>query len=301
LHDLELEEARHEAREALLRSRELLNETQRLAKLGGWEWDVDSGRAIWTDQVYAIYGVDRGFDTSDLDGILGYFHEDYRETLRSAFESCVRDGIPYSLEARFTNADGDELWCRTSGEPVIEKGRVIKVRGNFADITERKRTEDVLRKSLQSLTQAETIAHLGYFERNWQTGEGYWSDGFCRLLGIAAGTHYDHERFMGFIHPEDRESVATHIRDALAHRRGMNVDFRIVRTDGTVLDIHGIANNSYDETGQPLLTRGTFQDITEARRLAQESARLRAQFEQAQRVESVGRLAGAWPMTLITC
>ncbi|MEJ2719334.1 MAG: PAS domain-containing protein, partial [Deltaproteobacteria bacterium] len=157
--------------------------------------------------------------------------------------------------------------------------------GFFQDITDRKRAEEELQKNLDALKQSETIANLGYFERNWQTGEGYWSDGFCRLLGRQPRRILSHDDFMAYIHDDDRDKVAAHIRTCLETGDPMNIEFRIIREDGRIRTIHGIADTTYDRDGEPLLTRGTFQDITNQKSLQE-------QLREAQKMEAVGTLAG---------
>jgi PAS domain S-box-containing protein len=116
---------------------------------------------------------------------------------------------------------------------------------------------------LLSMRQAEIVGRLGYFERNWQTGDGYWSEGFCRLLNLAPGTMLSHEQFTEFLHPDDRERVIRHIQDSIRDHTEMHVYFRLARKDGSVIDVHGIASTLYDEQGKPWVTRGVFRDVSE--------------------------------------
>lgn len=138
---------RKKAEQELFEKENLLKETQKLSKLGGWECDIAQNKATWTDEVYKIYGVEKDFDISDLEKTLSFYHEEDRESLRQAFEKCFSKQIPYDMEVRFINAKGEHLWCRTIGRPVIENGKLIKLRGNLIDITERKKVELQLKES----------------------------------------------------------------------------------------------------------------------------------------------------------
>ena len=128
---------RKDAEKALERNRRLLDETQKLAKLGGWEYDVRTRANFWTDQVYAICGVDKGFDVDDLEAVASFFLEDDRETILAAFQKAVDGAEPYDLQLRLRNAQGAVLWVRVTGEPVLEDGAVVRVRGNLVDISDR--------------------------------------------------------------------------------------------------------------------------------------------------------------------
>jgi PAS domain S-box-containing protein len=160
-------------------------------------------------------------------------------------------------------------------------------------VAELKNEEEILVKSLNSLQQAEAIARLGYFERNWQTGEGYWSHGFYKLLGYTTSSEtLTHEAFLSFIHEDDRQRVTDHIQRSVADHEPMDIEFRLIHQDGTIIQVHGIADNFYDDQDRPLMTKGTFQDITDRKQAEGEFQNLEKRLNQAQKMESIGTLAG---------
>ena len=113
------------------------------------------------------------------------------------------------------------------------------------------------------------MAGLGYFERNWQNGEGFWSEGFYQLMGETPDDlDCTHAEFMKYVHPDDVKRVGAHIRETLETRTYMDIEFRLVQAGGAIIDIHGKGRNSYDESGKPLSTIGTFLDITEHKKAA---------------------------------
>ncbi|MCB2228716.1 MAG: PAS domain S-box protein [Desulfarculaceae bacterium] len=194
------------------------------------------------------------------------------EFARMGREMKNHPGQPFVITVTYRRKNGEAFPGETGVYHLTnEAGQAEGFIGVIRDVSEKTAAEQALRNSLESLQQAEEIANLGYFERNWQTGEGYWSEGFFRLLGIGGvGGAFTHQEFMHFLHPEDLERVREHIQTTIAQHLPMNVEFRIVRQDGAVLHIRGIGRNFYSESGAPLLTRGTFQDIT-APKQAQEA------------------------------
>ncbi len=132
----------------------------------------------------------------------------------------------------------------------------------------------------------EKIAGLGFFERNWKTGEGYWSEGFYKLLGEnEKGVDCRHEDFISYVHKDDVDMVRDHIRTSLEEKISMDVEFRIVQKNGNIVHIHGIGRNFYDTKGLPLKTIGTFMDISESKRveaiLAENEAKFRSFIDHA--------------------
>jgi len=128
---------------SLYESKKLLNLTERLAKIGGWEYDVLTNKPTYTEGIYEIYGT-RFFKPED--GIL-FYHPDDRPMLWQAFNDSITQNKAYDLELRFINHKGEDLWVRTIGEPIVKEGKVIKIVGFVTDITDRKRTELALVES----------------------------------------------------------------------------------------------------------------------------------------------------------
>ncbi|MDD4941403.1 MAG: PAS domain S-box protein [Candidatus Omnitrophica bacterium] len=141
--------------DALQNSRELLEQTQRISAVGGWEYDLTTGAIIWTDEVYRIYGVPRDFDPGDVGRDMTFYAPGSREMLQKAWDQAIHDGIAYDLDLEFINNHGKHLWVRTVGNPVIKNGAVIKIIGNIMDITERKRIEQDMSRAYQQLQQAQ--------------------------------------------------------------------------------------------------------------------------------------------------
>jgi PAS domain S-box-containing protein len=118
----------------------LLQSTQRIGKIGGWELDVASMKTVWTEEVYRIHELESGTPT-DIQAGIKYYHPDERPRIRAAVTLCIEQGSPFDLECRFTTAKGRELWVRAMGEAVYAGGKVIKLQGLFQDITVRKQAE----------------------------------------------------------------------------------------------------------------------------------------------------------------
>jgi two-component system, cell cycle sensor histidine kinase and response regulator CckA len=138
---LQLWLARQQAEADRRKSEQLLNETQAISKIGGWEYDLQRESISWTDEVYRIYGVEKTFDPNDIEAALGFFFDKERDHFEQALMKAVTQGQPYELELQFMAADGRQKWVYTSGKPVFHEERVIKVVGNIMDITERKQHE----------------------------------------------------------------------------------------------------------------------------------------------------------------
>ena len=142
-----------QAEEALQNSRNLLDATQRVARVGGWEWDVERQTMTWADQTYLIHGFEPGeFAAGSPEHIqrsLACYDPDDQPKIEEAFRKCVEEGVAYSLELPLTTSQGRRIWVQTSAQAVLNNGRVVKVQGHIMDITERRRAEEKMREALK--------------------------------------------------------------------------------------------------------------------------------------------------------
>ncbi|MHC9538962.1 MAG: PAS domain S-box protein [Vulcanimicrobiota bacterium] len=142
---------RRKAEEALRRSEALLNAIQRLKKIGGWEWDVDTQTMFWTEEAYRLHDlepdeIEPGSSLHINSSVECYAHED-RPVIMEAFRLCMTKGELYDLEFPFTTHKGRRLMIRTTGQPVYDGDRVTRVIGTIEDITERRLAQEALEKS----------------------------------------------------------------------------------------------------------------------------------------------------------
>jgi len=131
-------------------SNELLDQTGEIALVGGWELDAKTFEGTWTDQVAKIYDLDPE-DKAGLKVGLKYYSGESRPIIEKAVQDAIKKGVPYDLELRLVSAKGVAKWVRTMGEPVFEGKKIVKLRGIFQDITEKKKADEELLGAKESL------------------------------------------------------------------------------------------------------------------------------------------------------
>ncbi len=248
--------------ESLKKSKELLDATGRMAKVGGWELDAETMEVTWTNETYRIHGVSLGYKII-LEEALNFFHPDDRERMRQAVQRSLDYGEPYDMEIRFITAQGELLWTRTVCQPKVVDGKTVKLKGTFQDISERKRMEQEIKKNEERLLAAQQIARLGYWEWETATDQLIWSDVMYQLYDIELGTPLTFEYLLDRIHPGDRKQHEQLAADLLAGKTGPSFSYRIVRLDGSLRYIYGVGMRKHDEKGALAGLKGTLQDVTE--------------------------------------
>lgn len=134
------------AAEAISYQEYLLQEMGSLAKIGGWEFDPETGEGTWTEETANIHGLSAKDSTSEQLGI-SFYTDESKNKVTEAIKRTLREKVPYDLELELVLEDGTRKWVHTLGKPVVIDNKVVKIRGAFQDITQRKNSERALIES----------------------------------------------------------------------------------------------------------------------------------------------------------
>jgi PAS domain S-box-containing protein len=135
-----------------------------------------------------------------------------------------------------------------------------------ADLIERSRAEQKLRRSEELLRSAQRLAHVGSWEWDFKTNQVSWSDEEFEVFGQPRDYKPSYEGFLQAVIPQERERVARDVRDALAEKRGFSSQVHIIRPDGELRTISFIAEVRFDNEGSPVGMFGATQDITDVKK-----------------------------------
>ncbi len=147
------------------------------------------------------------------------------------------------------------------------------------DISERKRAENLARDSEVRMNEAQRIARIGSWELDLVNNNLVWSDEIFRIFGIDPskfGASY--ETFLEAIHPDDREMVNRAYRESVVNRTPYNIQHRLLFPGGLIKYVEEQCETFYDDSGRPIRSLGTIQDITERRRVEEELRKSEAKY-----------------------
>jgi PAS domain S-box-containing protein len=140
------------AERAAQESRALLAEAQKIAGLGSWEWDPQSGRLGWSDELYRIYGLARESFAPSFEAYLERVHPEDRQHSGAMVARALMDGRPFTLQERIVRPGGEVRYVRSHGEVLRNaRGKPLKVLGACLDVTEQRHSESALRQAAQDL------------------------------------------------------------------------------------------------------------------------------------------------------
>ncbi|NUB90262.1 PAS domain S-box protein [Haloterrigena sp. SYSU A121-1] len=262
---------RKERERELERTTELLEQAQRIAGVGGWELDVtaDPYDLTVSPQLQRLFGRDpSGATQRDVSAALGRYHPDDRSRVLSAVEDAVERAESYDLEVRMYTYDDELRWMRTIGEPIVDDGEVVAVRGSMQDITDRKRRERELERTTDLLERVQRMATIGGWELDLesQPRTATWTDEMYRLHDLPTDATPDLERTIECFHPDDRAFVRERVQTALETGTGYDLEARIRTREGEIRWVRAISEPIRNEDGDLYKYRGTVQDISDRKR-----------------------------------
>jgi PAS domain S-box-containing protein len=160
--------------------------------------------------------------------------------------------------------DGTLLTVSMVAVPVSANGGAAEIYSIYRDITERKRTEDALRRSEAYLAEGQKMSHTGSWARSVPSGEVFFSQESFRIFGFdPMRTKPTLEVVLSRLHPDDRAAFERIVKQAIPERGHFDSDFRIILEDGTVRHIHTVGHPVIDAAGKLVEFVGTHMDITE--------------------------------------
>ena len=249
---------------------ELLRETEKLAKIGSWELDVNTMDLIWSEEVYQIHQVDFSFKPR-LAGAFAFFPTEAKQKIEKEFHKAVKEREEFDMEVPFLSAKGKKMWVRVIGKAQASDGKTARLYGIIQDITERKKSEERSEVLKSLLTETERLTHCGSWEVNLVTGQSIWSAEAYRIYGLTPqkDSGPNNEEFETLIHPEDFSKYRDAVVKAIKNGESCNYDFRILMPTGEIKHIQSIGKPVRDENGRTIKLLGAIQDIT-ARKIAQQ-------------------------------
>lgn len=139
--------------------RDIARQTERVARIGGWDFDLISRKLHWTEGTCRIHEVDPESFEPDVETAIDFYAPEYRARIIQLVDQAVSNGTPYDEVLQIVTAKGRRVWVRTVGQAVIRDGRPVKLFGAFQDVTLQKQLDEELRlhrDQLQHLVEERT-------------------------------------------------------------------------------------------------------------------------------------------------
>ena len=274
---------------------EQLSLSLKAGRVGIWEFWPFQDKVFFNETWFTILGYAPDEMPQHYNTWRDLLHPDDQPLAEAYVQKHIQTGSDFDLQFRMKSKNGEWRWIQACGYVVerAQDGKAEHITGTHTDITERKLAEIALRESEERFRGIYEISPVGIAVINTRTQQFIEAnEGFLRIVGYTL-EELRQLTVKAITHPEDWPREQAYNQDYTAGKFDKyELEKRFVRKDGEIR--HVIVAADFLHFGKPprALACGTIVDITERKQAEEERESLQEQLIQAQKMESIGRLAG---------
>ena len=269
-----LVEERKDGERELRRGQERLRLATQTGKMYAYEWDVASDVVIRSEEGLSVLGFSETEKPLTRKQLANRIHPEDRALFSTSVEQLTPENPNTRITYRMMRPDGTILWLEKSARGFFnDHGKLRRMIGMVADVTERKRAEEAVLQREAELLQAQRVAHLGSWQWEPKTDVVTWSKELYRIAGRDPNLPPPSFREQSLLYtPESAGRLKCAVAGALRSGTPYELDLQMIRPDGSTRWIIDRGEVLRDPAGQIAWLRGTAQDITE-RKQAEDALR----------------------------
>ncbi|HTJ49270.1 MAG TPA: PAS domain S-box protein [Cyclobacteriaceae bacterium] len=286
----------NQAGKEILKVKDRLNEAQKLAKVGSWEWEIETNKMTWSEEQYILFGEDPATFEVTYQSYANHLNISDRDIVYKLIRKAVEQKTDYSAEHEITRPDGSVRIVFEQGTVILDDNeKPVRIIGTTHDITERKEAEEKVKETeryFRKLIEYSSSVIILLDERG---NLKYQSPRAEKILGYKLADNPSLNLF-DFIHP-DEVAKGKLLLGHVAARPGMTVkrEFRFSRLKGNYVWLEGTITNLLDDPNIKALVCN-YHDIT-IRKKAEEALR---QSEERWKFAIEGSNDGIWDWDIAT-
>ena len=260
---------------------DILTKSNKLARIGSWEININKGTVYWSDITKEIREVDADFTPSLEEGISRFKEGFHRNTIQKRVEECISNGTPWDEELLIETFRGNWKWVRSIGEGEFLNGKCIRIYGSFQDINEKKKAQQEIIESNERFSLVAKATNDLIWDWDIITGETLrLGKSFFENLGYTKDYSKTNKiLWLEFIHPDDLDRVELN-RNAVFEdisKTYWEDQYRCKRADGTYAIVYDRGYIVRTSNGTAIKMIGSTQDISKLKENEIELAKLNNQ------------------------
>ncbi|WHY61445.1 EAL domain-containing protein [Cytobacillus firmus] len=260
----------------LTKIRNNLNQAQKIANIGSLEYDVETDKGFWTDQLFRIFGLKPQKDFfPDYQMYLSYLHQDDRPAFEKQYKRLLKEKDSVDLVCRMIRQDGEERYIHHRADYFADGDGSPKIIATIQDITEKRRMEEKLYENERKIGQIYENLDVGIYSADLLERKVlHFSRGVEGIFGYTAEEFIaDFDLWNNVIHPEDMQVVEAE-RVKLLNGNSIRYQYRIVHKSGELRWVNHHSIPHLNDSGELIRVDGFVTDITEQKWLEKRMRRM---------------------------
>ncbi len=243
-------------------AKDFLSQTSRVARVGGWDFDIKSGKVFWSEMLCEIHDLPHGFVPTYEQVGQFYTPESWLE-LEKSIQEAMATGKSYDLELQIVTATGRLIWVRAIGNAEFQSNECVRLFGILQDIDSEKKSRLLIQKSEESLRSAQKIAKMGSWSLDLKTNEVLWTEELYKMYGFdptkPPPPFAEHKKLF----TEDSwKKLSDALDKAMRLGQAYELVLQMIRVDGSYAWMR-VQGQAILENGAIVGLRGLVQDISE--------------------------------------
>lgn len=264
----EFEQKSAEAAAALRQSAERLQLASEASGVGVWDFDVVTGRLLWDDSMYTLYGIDKSVRAGLFEAWWGRVLPEDMPAAEAALKATLEQGAPYTPCFRIYRGDDELRYIQARAKVYFDAaGKALRLVGTNEDITSRRQEEAALQESEERFRSTFDAAAIGMALVNLDGRFIQANEALCRIVGYTQA-ELQQKTVYSLTHPADLEADRALVIDMLDGKRTTyQAEKRYFHKDGHIIWILLTTSIVHDTEGKPRYFAAQMQDFTERKLL----------------------------------
>ncbi|MCB4809278.1 PAS domain-containing protein [Tamlana sp. 62-3] len=261
------------AEQEILDKNRMLNFAENLAKMGSWEYNLETNIIKWSNGMYKLLDFEEAGFPITLKYYYSFIHPEYKEYVENEFVNIFKTKSYGDVkEYKVISNTGAIKILQSKGELIKNSdGRIIVIKGTSQDVTKAREIAQEIEKKQEMLTFAEDLAKIGNWQWSAKADVFYWSDGLYNLLELDKATVpkvIDADYYLKFVHPDDLEYVLLEINKlSKTKKKEKVIIYRVITAKGNTIIVETKGKVVFDVNGNIELVKGTMQNVTKEKEL----------------------------------
>ena len=259
-----------------------LNESSKMAKIGYWDYIIETDTYTWSDYIYHIYGLSPNDGIPPHKEAVKVCDKESLEKLLAATLELNTKGTPYNVILKLINRNNEEVWVRNVAKPIYNKeNEIIGRRGVLQNITEWKKAQlelelskekiqsslDLLEKRDHSLTESSRIAKIGHWEYDIATDSYVWSDYVYEIYGFDLNESIPSRKEMVSFYDKDSQFKLAKATVNLTLKGTIyDIELKLINKKNKEFWVRQVVQLIYNEQDEIIGRRGVVHNITASKK-----------------------------------